>query len=50
MKYPWIDDYLLSKRSVTKDFQPAWNWVRYHIGGKMFCSHPARYEQRTLLY
>lgn len=34
MKYPWIDEYLLSKTSVTKDLQPDWNWIRYQIGGK----------------
>lgn len=38
MKYPWIDEYLLNKRSVTKDLQPDWNWIRYHIGGKMFAA------------
>ena len=38
MKYPWIDEYLLAKPHVTKDLQPDWNWVRYHIGGKMFAA------------
>ncbi len=38
MKYPWIDDYLMAKRGVTKDLQPEWNWIRYHIGGKMFAA------------
>ena len=38
MKYPWIDEYLLAKRGVTKDLQPEWNWIRYHIGGKMFAA------------
>lgn len=38
MKYPWIDEYLLAKRAVTKDLQPEWNWIRYHIGGKMFAA------------
>ncbi|MBR3105927.1 MAG: MmcQ/YjbR family DNA-binding protein [Clostridia bacterium] len=38
MKYPWIDEYLLSKRGVTKDLQPEWNWIRYHVGGKMFAA------------
>ena len=35
MKYPWIDEYLMARRSVIKDLQPEWNWIRYHIGGKM---------------
>ncbi len=38
MKYPWIDEYLLAKRGVTKDLQPEWNWIRYHVGGKMFAA------------
>lgn len=38
MKYPWIDEYLMAKRGVTKDLQEEWNWIRYHIGGKMFAS------------
>lgn len=31
MKYPWIDEYLLSKPGVTKNLQAEWNWVRYQI-------------------
>lgn len=36
MRYEWLDNYLLQKHGVTKDYQPVWNWIRYHIGGKMF--------------
>ena len=38
MRYTWIDTYLLGKRGVTKDLQKDWNWIRYHIGGKMFAA------------
>ena len=38
MKYEWIDEYLLKKPGVTKDHQQEWNWIRYHIGGKMFAA------------
>lgn len=38
MRYTWLDDYLMKKRAVTKDLQPEWNWIRYHIGGKMFAA------------
>lgn len=38
MKYPWIDEYLLKKRGVTKDLQESWNWVRYKLGDKMFAA------------
>ena len=38
MKYPWIDEYLLAKPSVTKGLQAEWNWIRYQIGGKLFAA------------
>lgn len=38
MKYPWIDGYLMQKPGVTRDLQKDWNWIRYHIGGKMFAA------------
>ena len=38
MRYTWLDSYLLTKAGVTKDLQPSWNWIRYHVGGKMFCA------------
>ena len=38
MKYEWIDEYLLEKKGVTKDIQEEWNWIRYHIGEKMFAA------------
>ena len=37
-KYAWMDEYLLQKPGVTRDNQPEWNWIRYHIGGKMFAA------------
>lgn len=36
MKYHWIDEYLMSKKGVNKDFKEEWNWQRYMIGDKMF--------------
>ena len=38
MRYTWLDEYLMAKRGVTQDLQPEWNWIRYHIGGKMFAA------------
>ncbi len=38
MKYPWIDNYLRNKAGVHKDLQRDWNWIRYMVGGKMFCA------------
>ena len=36
MKYVWIDDFLLGKKGVTKDFQADWNWIRYKVDDKIF--------------
>lgn len=38
MRYTWLDEYLTSKRGVTKDLQKDWNWVRYRVGEKMFAA------------
>lgn len=38
MKYAWLDDHLMAKPAVTKDFKKEWNWIRYMIGGKMFAA------------
>lgn len=38
MSYPWLDEYLIAKKGVTKDFKAEWGWNRYLIGGKLFCA------------
>ena len=38
MKYPWLDEYLLGKKGVTKDLKAEWNWIRYQVGGKLFAA------------
>ena len=38
MKYPWIDESLLQKPGVTKDFKEEWGWIRYKIGDKLFAA------------
>ena len=38
MKYPWIDEYLLGKKAVYRDFKEEWGWYRYQIGEKMFAA------------
>lgn len=38
MRYLWLDEFLLHKPGVTKDFKEEWNWIRYQIGGKMFAA------------
>jgi len=36
MNYSWIDEYLLKKPGVEKDYKPEWEATRYMIRGKMF--------------
>jgi len=36
VKYEWADAYILSKKSVEKDFKAEWGVFRYMIRGKMF--------------
>ncbi len=38
MRYPWIDGFLLEKPGVTSDWKQEWNWIRYMVGGKLFCA------------
>ena len=38
MKYDWLDDYLLAKPGVTKDFKAEWNWYRYQLCDKLFAA------------
>jgi len=38
MCYEWMEGYLLAKSGVTRDLQQDWNWIRYHVGGKMFAA------------
>ena len=35
MRYPWLDEYCMSKPGVTKSTE-NWNWIRYMLGDKMF--------------
>ncbi len=54
-RYPWLEEYLLSKPQAEKDFKMEWGWFRYMIGGKMFAAvctpdpkHPL-HEGRTMV-
>ncbi len=54
-RYEWLDEYLLSKAGVEKDYKAEWEWFRYMIRGKMFAAvctpgptYPA-YNERTLV-
>jgi len=38
-----LDEYLLSKPGVAKDYKAEWDWHRYMVGGKLFAAlmHPS---------
>lgn len=36
MAYEWLDEYLMGKPGVTKDFKAEWDATRYMVAGKMF--------------
>lgn len=36
--YEWLDEYLLAKPGVVKDFKEEWGWWRYQVGGKLFAA------------
>lgn len=35
-KYPWLDEYCLSKTGAAKDYKEEWEATRYMLAGKMF--------------
>ena len=36
--YDWLNDHLLSKPGVEKDFKEEWQWHRYMVRGKLFAA------------
>jgi len=34
MRYVWMDEYLLDKPGVAKDFKEEWNWIRYRLAAR----------------
>lgn len=37
-RHSWLDEYLLTKPGVTKDFKEEWGWLRYQVGGRLFAA------------
>ncbi|MDR3051284.1 MAG: MmcQ/YjbR family DNA-binding protein [Oscillospiraceae bacterium] len=38
MRYDWMDEQLLAKPGVTRDYKVAWDMVRFMVDGKMFAA------------
>lgn len=48
-KYPWLYDYLTSKKGVVPDYKPEWDWTRFFINGKMFAAFCAAGTENALI-
>ena len=55
-RHSWLDEYLLTKPGVTKDFKEEWGWLRYQVGGRLFAArmcpgaeHDPMYAGKDLL-
>ena len=44
VKYPWVEEYLLSKPGVSDNWQTDWNWHRFYVGEKFFAALCCRWE------
>ncbi len=49
MKYPWLDEYCLSKKCVEKEFKVEWNATRYMLGGKMLALQGGDKEGKAII-
>jgi predicted DNA-binding protein (MmcQ/YjbR family) len=38
MRYTWLDEFLLAKKAVNKDYKEEWGWHRYMISDKLFAA------------
>lgn len=47
-QYPWLEDYLLSKKGVTKDYKAEWEWHRFLLHDKMLAAFCAEESERPL--
>lgn len=47
-QYPWLNDYLLSKKGVVKDYKEEWEWYRFLLCDKMIAAFCAEKSERPL--
>lgn len=46
--YPWLKDYILSKKGVTTDYKEEWDWTRFLIRNKQFAAFCGESGERAL--
>ena len=49
MKYDWIDEYILEKKGVIKEFKTEWNVYRYMLKDKMIGMYSTDSEGREVI-
>jgi len=49
MKYQWLDEYLVNKPHVTKDYKEEWGWDRYLLNGKMVAAICTNKEDEDII-
>jgi len=49
MRYPWIDEYCVSKKGVEKDYKVEWRATRYMINNKMFAMQCGDKEGKPII-
>lgn len=37
-RYPWLEEYLLSKPGAASEFKAEWEWLRFLIAGRQFAA------------
>ncbi len=49
MNYPWLDEYILSKKGMIKEFKAEWNTNRYMLKDKMVGLYSVDGEGREVI-
>ena len=49
MNYTWLDEYILSKKGVIKEFKAEWNTYRYMLRDKMIGLYSTDKEGREVI-
>lgn len=50
MKYPWLEEYLMSRPGAEHDYKLEWQWDRYMVRGKLFAAVCAPGEEHKAPY
>ncbi len=48
-RYEWVDNYMLSKAGIVKDYKEEWGWDRYLLKNKMIAALCADKEGKEII-